>query len=204
MQKKENGCLLYGLTILYCFLIFASFIGYYLGIILSAGGETVTEIIEENDSFTIRLALLSLITFFIVKFAWTKKRRAFSYGIMVIYFIFILIYTIPYYSYRYIFPVKFDKGIWTERYCKPFNMAASLVKYEKLIGLSSSNVDAMLNKPTLNYRNTWYPFKYSIENYWEMKIIFDNDTVSRVLMSKGYTAWDGDQGGECDPNRNQK
>ena len=114
-----------------------------------------------------------------------KKNKAFAYGIIVVpflLFIAMIVLIVRDQSYA----TRFDQHTWKQSTWKPEGMAKTLVKKNRLIGLTRQEVKAMLGDGSEEYgaNSDRGAIIYRIENDWMLSIIFRNDAVVETIMKR--------------------
>jgi len=158
---------------------------YFLLTFDLVGGETLNEI--ENQ----RIGLL-VFSFIIAGFTALVCRRfikagnkytAIGTGILpLIALILVSVYCIRNYNYS----IPLDQTIWKQEKFKPFDMSATLVKDNILIGMTRIEVKELLGKGSEEGFGNVNPNKgcisYLVEEDWELTIYFENDKVIDVEL----------------------
>lgn len=144
------------------------------------GGESLQQIENQHTyllSSTIVL-FLTLSVFSIQQFKKNNTGRA--SGLIILPFV-ILILVVSYYFKNYNFYTELDQNIWKTEEWKPLNMAATLVKENKLEGLSLEEVIELLGSGFEKFydgENKIGYIKYHVENSWTLTIILKNGMVN--------------------------
>jgi hypothetical protein len=179
MKKKRVISFLLGLVSSIPVLVTNCFI-YLLVTNYHSGWETLQQI--ENKRYMVLLfsIIFSLVAAIIVIIILVKKKRKYvAFGVTPFTIIF-LIWIILYYIGNLSHLTQFNKTDWNKDHGKPFDMAASLVKGNVLIGKTHQEIKAMLGQGFLengNDKTEKGSIQYYIENNWEMIVGFHYDKV---------------------------
>jgi len=147
------------------------------------GGETLSQIENQNIAQLIISILLLTIAIYYAKRYFNRNIKYTAYGILVFPVIIFLATTIYFWGHN--FYQKFDKTIWVQSKRKPERMAKTLVKGKTLIGLTGEQVKAILGEGSAEYgsitadRGT---IEYLVENHWTLIIVFQNDKVAETRL----------------------
>lgn len=164
------------------------FLFFFLFLYSSYERHTLEEVIEENRLFIISTLIISISTILICWFLIAKNKKSSAIGIGLPSAFYIISIAIPYINDSHVSHVEFNKYTWESNHCKPYEMAASMVKYKELIGLSCNEVYSKLGSSQ----------SIDVDNYWTMHIFCENDTVVRCTLIKGSTGFDGNWRGMCE------
>jgi hypothetical protein len=149
-----------------------------------AGGETLDEEEGQHIAYLIISILLVAIAIGFSR-RYFKKNKAFAYGIIVppfLLFIAMIVFVFRDQSYT----TNFDQHTWKQSTWKPEGMAKTLVKKNRLIGLTRQQVKAMLGDGSEEFgiNSDRGAIIYRIENNWMLSIIFQNDAVVETIMKR--------------------
>lgn len=144
-----------------------------------AGGETLQDM--ENLRIAILLiAIILVVIAVMIGRRFTKTgRKSVAYGISVLPVITLVIVGV-FFCYNINYHTEFDTALWGKDKRKPFNMAATLVKEDKLIGLTRQEVKKMLGEGDEEYGNPDTDrgaILYLVEEGWTMTLYFQKDKV---------------------------
>ncbi len=183
MEKNRTisfikGLLISGLTLFILSLI------YFAGIFNLGGGETIQEIETQRIILLIGITIVSIITVFTVRLYIRENRKYFAYGMgllpllgqtaVMIFFISNLSYSTP-----------FEKAKWDQKIIKPYDIAVTLVKEQKLIGLNEKEVLEMLDsQQEYGKMSVGRHIEYLVENDWIMSVSFENHKVMQVTLRR--------------------
>jgi hypothetical protein len=144
-----------------------------------AGGETIRQIENQNNSFLAMTLVLAIVIVLIIRRLLTKREQNKAYGIGVLSLI-VFIGAIGYYIGNFIPHKSFDNLSWMKQHRKPLGMAATLVEEEKLVGLNRQEVEKMLGMGDEKYGDTnteRSSISYLVEDNWTMTVYFEKDKV---------------------------
>lgn len=152
---------------------------YLLAMASFGGGETL----QDMENLRIALLLIAVIPIVIAikigrRFAKTGQKSV-LYGISILPVITFVIVGV-FFCYNFNYHTEFDTALWGKDKRKPFNMAATLVKEDKLIGLTRQEVKKMLGEGAEEYGNPDTDrgaILYLVEEGWTMTIYFQKDKV---------------------------
>lgn len=152
-----------------------------------AGGETLSQIDNQNIAlFVLSLIFLAIAFYFFKKYNKANKKFA-AFGIIITP-LFIVIAGIFYLTSNFK-TTKFDKAIWTQSKIKPEGMAKSLVRQNTLSGLTRNQVKALLGQGSEEYgkeNDDRGSILYLIKNGWTLSIIFHKDKVTEIQMRQPF------------------
>lgn len=157
---------------------------YFIFTFNLAGGETLQEV-ESQRVLLVFLAIFILGIAVRVCIRYLKageKYRAIGTGILPLtLFILVGAYYIDSYNYHQ----QFEQKVWKQRVVKPFDMAVTLVKGNKIIGMTKAEVKQMLGKDYEEFTSTTsmksYMY-YLVEQKWRLGVVFENDVVVDVKL----------------------
>jgi hypothetical protein len=144
---------LYG--IVYLLFLFATF--------NLAGGETLRQIESQRTAFLIITIMLAVLAAGVARQYLKKGNKFTAYGISILPMIAVVIVAAVYIV-NFNYSTQFDKTTWEQSDEKPFNIAATLVKQNKLKGLTRQEVKAMLGQ--------------GAEENWTLTIYFQHGKVT--------------------------
>jgi hypothetical protein len=167
------GLILTGLILGAIYLVFL-FLTFDLG-----GGETLRQIENQRTALLIGTIIVAIIAAMTARNFLLTGRRFAAYGISVLPLVSLVIVGVFYFN-NMNSHTKFDKTIWEQDKWKPLNMATTLVKEKKLIGMTRQKVKQMLgqgfeeNGNTFNDRSS---IKYLVKEDWTLTVYFQKDKV---------------------------
>jgi hypothetical protein len=153
---------------------------YFISIFDLAGGETLQEIESQRTASLVLAIIIAGLTVIVYKhFIRTgKKYTAIGTGILPL---LLLISVTVYYFDNYNYRTTFDQTTWQQEKWKPFDMAATLVKDNELIGKTRTEVKEMLgqgHEECYGDENTDKSFiSYLVKKNWTLIIYFENNIV---------------------------
>jgi hypothetical protein len=148
-----------------------------------AGGETLQEMEKLRFTELLIAIFIMVLTATIVKEFIKKGRKYSAAGISVL-----PVVAFAAISYYYIdnfsFHATFNKTVWQQSERKPFDMAATLVKQNKLISLSKKEVTEMLGQghEELDENLERSSISYFVEKGWTLTVYFENSKAVDVQM----------------------
>ncbi|MCH2232263.1 MAG: hypothetical protein MK105_18150 [Crocinitomicaceae bacterium] len=184
MRDNKAISLLSGLVITAVILVVIAFV-YFLLTFDLAGGETLQEI--ENQRTAVLILSIVIVGFTVLvcrRFINTgKKYVAIGTGILPM---LTLIMVSVYYVNNFNYQTPLDQTIWKQEKWKPFDMAASLVKDNVLIGMTRAEVKELLGSGYEEGYGNVNPNKgfisYLVKQDWTLDIYFENDKVVDVKL----------------------
>ena len=153
-----------------------------------AGGETLRQIENQRMGLliiTLLLAILAGIT--VIRFLKSGKKFT-AYGISILPIIAVIIVTV-YYVANLNSHKQFDRAVWEQSKWKPFDMASTLVKENKLIGLTRQQVKDMLGQGSEEYgdKNTHRgSILYLVQDDWTLIIYFQKGKVIDIKLRRPF------------------
>lgn len=181
-MKQLLSCIAGGTVtaIIYAVLLFFFVIGTF-----SLSGETLSQK-ENRDTFVFfSLVIILLLTVYVTirQYLSGKKFTATgiaAVGLLAIYGVF---YTGKIYFSNLDYYQGFDKAIWVESRFKPFKMAKTLVKKNKLSMLSKQEILDLLGLPENDCSDECHYLHYTTEGNWKLCILlFDNNKVKEAYL----------------------
>ena len=152
-----------------------------------AGGETLSVFDNRNITlFVVSLIVLTIAFYFFKKY-YKKNRKFTAFGIIIIPLTLVIAGTL--YLTSSLKTTEFDKAIWTQNKVKPDDMAKTLVRQKSLLGLTRSQVKALLGQGSGEYGNendARGSILYSVENGWTLSVIFHKDKVVETQMRQTF------------------
>jgi hypothetical protein len=155
----------------------------YLLFILStfnlAGGETLEQIEGHRTALLIGAIILAIIAGMTARFFFKSGRKLAAYGISVLPLIALLAVAVFYFASLYS-PSQFDKAVWEQEQWKPLDMATTLVKEKKLIGMARREVKEMLGPGFQEHGDANSDrgvILYLVKEDWTLTVLFQNDKV---------------------------
>src|SRR5690242_16554796 len=140
------GLVISGLVLGTVYLLFL-FLTFDLG-----GGETLPQIENQRIALLIITIIVTIIAVMTARHFLKTSRKYTAYGISALPLIAFVMVGIFYFDNLNSY-TKFDRTIWEQDQWKPLNMAATLVKEKKLIGLTWQQVKEMLGKGFKEHRD---------------------------------------------------
>ena len=163
-----SGLILGAVLLVFLFLIFD------LG-----GGETLRQIENQRIALLIITIIVVIIAVKTARHFLRTGRKFTAYGISVLSLIAIVIVGAFYFDNLHSH-TEFDKTIWDQDKRKPLNMATTLVKENKLIGMTRLEVKEMLGPGIEEYGNPNTDrgsISYLVKDNWTLTVYFQKDKV---------------------------
>ena len=152
------------------------------------GGETLSQVENQNIAQLIISIFLLIIAVFSARRYIKNNRRYTAYGIIISPLILIVIATIYLFEHN-VYHTKFDKTIWEQSEWKPESMAKTLVKEKVLIGMTRAQVKEMLGEGSKEYGNASSDrgsILYQVKNDWTLIVLFQKDKVVETELRLPY------------------
>jgi O-antigen ligase len=171
------GALLTGIC--YFIILFIYFI-----LPFSFSGQTLSEKEVSDALVFFSLIIILSITCYAVFRQYRLGRKFTAAGIAAIGIIALygIIYTGKIYVRNINYYEAFNKTNWSESRFKPFKMAKTLVKKDKLTGLSKQEVLDQLGPPENPCNDECLYFKYTTDENWELRIRFRSNKVKEAYL----------------------
>jgi hypothetical protein len=179
-QMKDNSILSFikGLVITGVILVVVSLL-YLLLTFDIAGGETVQEIENQRSALLVLAIIVAGLALTVVRQYLKKGKRSAAFGTGILPAV-VLIPVIAYYANNFNYRTTFNKTTWEQAKWKPLDMAATLVKDKKLIGLTRIEIKGMLGQGVREHgddKSKRGLISYLVKEDWTMTIFFEKDKV---------------------------
>jgi len=171
------------------------FFAYFILTLRLFGGERLSQVENEITILVITLAVLAALA---VRFSLKKLKKGKKYLAFGVSFLPIIAFVITtiFYLGMYTYPTTtFNKEKWQKEELKPFKMAATLAKKDKLIDLSREEVFKLLGKEDggvenqSNHIDNGSIFYLLDKKDWVLKIFFKEDKVVECVVELPIADW---------------
>lgn len=152
-----------------------------------AGGETLSQIDNQNIALLILSFIVLIIAFYYFKSYYKTNKKFVAFGIIITPLI--LFIGGAFYLTINFKTAKFDKAIWEQSKIKPDEIAKSLVRQNTLLGLTRNQVKAMLGQGSEEYgdvNSDRGSIIYPVKNSWTLSVIFQKDKVVEVQLRQPF------------------
>jgi drug/metabolite transporter superfamily protein YnfA len=144
-----------------------------------AGGETLQQIESQTTALLIGTIIVAIIAIMIARQYIKTGRKFAAYGINVFPLTALVIVGVLYFDSLHSH-TQFDKTVWGQDKWKPLNMATTLVKEKKLIGLTRQEVKEMLGQgfeENGDANTDRGSILYLVKEDWTLTVYFQKDKV---------------------------
>lgn len=153
-----------------------------------AGGETLSQIENQNITQLIISIFLLFIAIIIARYYIKSNKKYAAIGMLVVPVVVVIAATI-YLLGQNFYHADFDKIAWRQSKRKPERMAKTLVKENILIGLTRAQVKEMLSEGTEEYgdvNSERGSIVYLVQNDWTLIVLFQKDKVVETKLRLPY------------------
>jgi hypothetical protein len=158
---------------------------YFLLTFDLVGGETLQEIENQRTALLVSSIIIAGFTVLVCRHFIKTGKKYVAIGTSILPLL-TLIMVSAYYINNFNYQTPLDQTIWKQEKRKPFDMAASLVKDNVLIGMTRTEVKEMLGSGYEEGYGNVNPNKgfisYLIKEEWTLNIYFENDKVTGVKL----------------------
>lgn len=190
MEKNRTiafikGFLISGLVLfILSLVVFGSIFIFYLFTGNIFGGETIQEYESLKTFLFVLTILISITTFFTIRQFIKESRKYFAFGIGILPLLGQII-AIVFYIANLPYSTPFEKAKWDQQQEKPYDITVTLVKEEKLIGLTKAELLEMLGHGRYGDRMGERSYiQYVCEKDWMLTVCFISDKVIQVTMHR--------------------
>lgn len=183
MKNNPVISLLFGLMITAVILMVLTMLYFFLTFDV-AGGETLQEIESKRTALLFLTFLIAGLAFLMSRHFFKTGKKYTAVGISILPLIALIGVSI-YYIDNYNYSTTFDQTTWKQEKRKPFNMTATLVKDDVLIGLTRLEVKEKLGEGYEEYDNIKTgrgSISYLVENDWTITVYFIEDKTVKANL----------------------
>jgi drug/metabolite transporter superfamily protein YnfA len=144
-----------------------------------AGGETLRQIESQTTALLIGTIIAVTIAAMTFRHFFKTGRKFAAYGIGILPLVALVIVGVFYFDSLHSH-TQFDKTVWQQDKWKPLNMATTLVKEKKLIGLTRQEVKEMLGQGFEEHADANTDrgsILYLVKEDWTLTVYFQKDKV---------------------------